>query len=73
MRPPVLTAPPGGDVNRGGFLLVILWVTTGLAVLFVLSRLYVRLVIIKWHWWDDYLIVVSIVRPPTSFNFRKNG
>jgi hypothetical protein len=73
MPPPVLTAPAGGDVNRGDSLLVILSVTTGLAALFVLSRLYVCLVITKWHWWDDYLIVVSIVRSPTSFDFRKNG
>jgi hypothetical protein len=72
MPPPVLTAPPGGDVNRGGSLLAILWVTAGLAVLFVLSRLYVRLVIIKWHWWDDYLIVVSIVRSLNSFDFHEN-
>jgi hypothetical protein len=73
MPPPALTAPPGGDVNRGGSLLAILWVTIGLAVLFVLSRLYVRIVIIKWHWWDDYLIVASIVHSPNSFAFHKNG
>jgi len=72
MPPSALTAPPGGDVNRGGSLLAILWVTTGLAVLFVLSRLYVRMVIIKWHWWDDYLIVGSIVRSLKSYEFHKN-
>jgi hypothetical protein len=67
MPPPALTAPQGGDVNRGPSLLEILWVTAGLAVLFVLSRLYVRLAIIKWHGWDDYLIVVSIVCPLCLF------
>jgi hypothetical protein len=66
MPPPALTAPPGGDVIRGGSLLAIIWVATGLAVLFVLSRLYVRMVIIKWHWWDDYSIVASIVRSLTQ-------
>ena len=72
MPPTALTAPPGGDINRGGSLLAILWVTAGLAVVFVLSRLYVRAVIIKWHWWDDYLIVASIVRSLKSYEFHKN-
>lgn len=40
-----------------------LWVTTVLSSLFVASRLYVRLRIIKYHGWDDYWIICSIVRP----------
>jgi hypothetical protein len=71
MPPPVLTAPPGGDVNRGPALLAILWVTAGLALFFVLSRLYVRLAIIKWHGMDDYLIITSMVRSLRPFDFPR--
>jgi len=59
------TAPAGGDINRGPSFLAILWATLAISIIFVFARVYVRLVVIKYHGWDDYWIIASIV---STFN-----
>jgi hypothetical protein len=70
MPPPPLTRPSDGNVNRGPDLMAALWVTTVLSSLFVVSRLYVRVGVIKYHGWDDYWIVCSIVRLIPRSNYQ---
>ena len=47
--------------------LVITYSTTmAIAILLVTARLYVRIAMLKRLWWDDYLIVFSMVSIPRN-------
>lgn len=53
------TTPPPPDVDRGPQILAICGSMTGLAVLFVLLRLFVRVRIVRSTGWDDYFMVAA--------------
>lgn len=56
-----LSAPAGGDENRGPELLAIIWIFTILAMLTVGVKTYTRMNIIRQTGLDDVLIFFSMV------------
>ncbi|RHZ70902.1 hypothetical protein CDV55_106844 [Aspergillus turcosus] len=53
--------PPGGDRDRGPLIVGILWAQAGIATVIVFLRLYARFMI-HTTGWDDWLMVVTLVR-----------
>ena len=52
--------PP--DINRGPDILIVKWLTVSIALLLVSLRFYVRGVLRKKLGWDDYTILLAVVR-----------
>jgi hypothetical protein len=62
------SAPPlDGDVNRGPTLLTISLVTTSIALLTTVFRIFVRHRIVRSIGWDDYTIIVAMVKISKDF------
>jgi hypothetical protein len=53
--------PPDGDRDRGPLIVGILWAQAGIATIIVFMRLYARFMI-HTTGWDDWLMVVTLVR-----------
>ena len=49
------------NVNHGANLLLVLWLTSSVALAFVVVRVFVRVKLLDYHGWDDYSIIISIV------------
>ena len=62
--------PPGGDVNRAPLLEGVDWSMTGLALIFVVCRLFSRYRIIRKPGLDDFVITISIVSNINSKSIR---
>ena len=56
--------PPGGDENRRGEVIASIATTLSVATLLVSLRVYVRANITRSFSWDDFLILLSLVRHP---------
>ena len=56
-----LSAPAGGDQERGSIILGVTWTLTLLSLLFVSLRTYTRVRLVQKVWWDDWLAIISIV------------
>ena len=54
--------PIDGDQDRGAQFVTIVWSECILAAIFVASRYYTRLVYIKKIDWDDWVILLTLVR-----------
>ena len=46
--------------------LAITWILLTIALVIVSLRAYVRIGVSKSHWWDDYIVVASLVGCPIS-------
>lgn len=53
--------PPDGDVNRGQVLLIVGWLESALALVFLCGRLYVRIKINRSVGLDDWAMIVAYV------------
>jgi hypothetical protein len=51
--------PPEGDVTRGPSILAVLNTTTIIALFFIATRLYTRIVVVRTVGWDDYTLVAA--------------
>ncbi len=72
----VLSWPPANFVNpitRPHSLLGIEIFMMLLAIAAVALRFYVRLIIMKKPWWDDWLCLAALVRVPRAFRLRRCG
>jgi len=67
------TPPPDGDVDKGPMVLALVTVSTGLALLTVALRLFVRITVVKSVGWDDHAIVVSAVSLALHSRTRLSG
>ena len=56
------SAPPGGDYNKGPSFTTLVWIENTVAFLFVSLRLYARAKYVKKFWWDDWFIIVTMVK-----------
>ena len=54
--------PPGGDRDRGLDLVAVYAVSLAIASILVALRIYVRVTIIRKVWWDEFFIVLGLVR-----------
>lgn len=54
--------PPGGDQNRGISLLEVGWIECFLAIIIVGLRLYTRVKYTRKLWWDDWVMLLTLVR-----------
>jgi len=54
-------APPGGDINKGPLVLGLCTVSTSLGLAAVVTRMFVRVRIVRNVGWDDYAILVAAV------------
>ena len=55
--------------NYGPSVNVIIWVLTGAAGLFLALRMFCKYIRGKKMWWDDYVLIASFVRSPSSLIF----
>lgn len=53
--------PPDGDVNRGKVILIVGWLESALALVFLCGRLYTRIRINRSVGWDDWAMIVAYV------------
>lgn len=65
--------PAGGDQNLGPTINAVNWLFTSLAALAVGARLYGRAKLTHNIGWDDFWIVIAIVRFPASFDTLTAG
>lgn len=63
---PIYQRASRDDVSNGAAIITIVGTFTGLSALFVAARLYVRIKLMRNIGLDDYLIVLAMVRPPSS-------
>lgn len=61
-----LTPPPDGDVDRGDILKGVSWALAIIALCFVSLRIYCRTLITRNVWWDDWMIILTMVRQSAS-------
>ena len=64
MAGPSTELPP--DVNRGPEILAICGTLVGIALAMVILRIWVRAVMIKHMGWDDYIMILGMVRTTTT-------
>ncbi|MDI1486614.1 MAG: hypothetical protein OHK93_005846 [Ramalina farinacea] len=55
------TPPPNGDVDRGDILKGVSWALAIIAICFVSLRVYCRTLITRNMWWDDWMIVLTMI------------
>ena len=58
-----LPEPPDGDHDRAGELNAFAWTWCALASMFVTMRVCSRVFLTKNMWWDDWFIIITLVRP----------
>lgn len=61
MSGPPMPLPPDGDVNRAPTLIGVTWFECVLSTLFVALRFYCRIKITRNVWWDDWVILLTLV------------
>lgn len=61
MSAPAMPLPPGGDVNRAPTLIAVTWVECSLSTIVVALRFYCRVRITRNVWWDDWVILITLV------------
>jgi dolichyl-phosphate-mannose--protein O-mannosyl transferase len=71
MAPPITFPPPinPDDLGRGPMIIGLTWSFTGLAVIAVLLRLYIRKKVTHITGWDDWFMLASVV---SSFPFPRH-
>lgn len=57
-----LPPSPEGDHNRAPELMIITWIGCSLSLAVVGLRSYVRIWITRNLWWDDWVIIITMVR-----------
>jgi len=66
--------PGYAQENKGPLILTVTATLTGLCLLFVLSRLYSRMISIGKLAFDDFVVIVCIVCPaPDSYPYKQQG
>ena len=56
-----ISGPLPPDIDRGSDFLIVCWLTVSIALLTVSLRFYVRGILRKNLWWDDYTILLATV------------
>lgn len=62
MEQQIAPPPPGGDQNIGPELEIIGGLFLSIATVLVCLRSYVRVRMVKKHWWDDFFLLLGLVR-----------
>ena len=61
-NPQALPLPLGGDRDKSPALVAVSAISLGVALVLVALRLYVRVTIIRKVWWDEFFIILGLVR-----------
>ena len=71
MADAISVAPTNGDYDRGPEFIRVAWIECSIAIIFVALRFYSRIKYVSKLWWDDWVMLLTLVRFEAEHHHQK--